>query len=61
MLSQRGIDPEAHIKAMKDFYEMADKAGIVFDGDPRRTARSGSLQAPVGYIRPREDDADSED
>lgn len=60
MLSARGIDPEEHIQSMAAFYKMADDKGIVLDGDPRRTARSGTLQAPVGYIRPRED-ADSED
>lgn len=56
MLSSRGIDPEAHIEEMRQFYEKADAAGLVLDGDPRRTARSGGLQPAAGYLRPRDDD-----
>lgn len=58
MLAQRGIDPEEHIAAIAAFFEKADAKGLVFDGDPRRTARSGTLQTPVGYVRPRDDDED---
>lgn len=56
MLSSRGINPDSHIKEMAEFYAKADKAGLVLDGDPRRTARSGGLQPATGYVRPRDDD-----
>ena len=55
MLSSLGIDPDRHLKEMADFFEKADGLGLVFDGDPRRTAGSGALQAPTGYVRPRGD------
>ena len=56
MLSARGIDPDAHLDEISDFFKKADKLGLVFDGDPRRTAGSGALQAPAGYVRPRSTD-----
>ncbi|MBJ7446842.1 MAG: phage portal protein [Brevundimonas sp.] len=56
MLSSRGINPDSHLAEIAAFYEKADKLGLVLDGDPRRTARSGSLQPATGYVRPRDDD-----
>lgn len=53
MLSSLGIDPDEHLAEMAEFYRKADALGLVFDGDPRRTAGSGALQAPTGYVRPR--------
>lgn len=55
MLSARGIDPDEHIAEIAAFFAASDKAGLVFDGDPRRTARSGALQTPTGYVRPQAD------
>lgn len=54
MLSSRGLHPERHLAEMAAFYAMADKLGLVLDGDPRRTARSGGLQPAAGYVRPRD-------
>jgi capsid protein len=56
MLNQRGIDPAEHVAEIAAFFEMADKAGLVFDGDPRRTARSGTLQAAVVPADPTDED-----
>lgn len=58
MLAQRGLDADEHLDAIAAFFAKADKHGLVFDGDPRRTARSGTLQTPTGYVRPRDDAED---
>ena len=49
-LSERGINPERHIKEIAAFNELADAAGVVLDTDPRRVTDTGVLQAAVGYI-----------
>lgn len=58
MLSARGLDPDQHLKAMAEFNDLVDRLGLVLDGDPRKTARSGALQPPAGFARPRDDSED---
>lgn len=46
MLKERGInDTEAHIQQIVEDNKLVDEAGLIFDGDPRKTAKAGA--APV--------------
>ena len=60
-LRARGHDPVAHVEAIGDWITMTDKAGLVLDTDPRRTAGSGNLQPAAGYVRPTGDATDQTD
>lgn len=43
MLKERGInDTEAHIELIKQDNQSIDEAGLIFDGDPRKTAKAGA-------------------
>lgn len=51
MLKERGInDTEAHIQQIVEDNTMVDDAGLIFDGDPRKTAKAGAaaVAAPSG-------------
>lgn len=51
MLKERGInDTQAHIQQISEDNAMVDDAGLIFDGDPRKTAKAGAaaVAAPAG-------------
>lgn len=48
MLKERGInDTEAHIEQISEDNARLDKAGLVFDGDPRMVGKAGAGVAPA--------------
>ena len=51
MLKERGInDTEAHIQQIVEDNKLTDAAGLIFDGDPRNTAKAGAaaVASPTG-------------
>lgn len=46
---ERGIDPEALLRQIKEDIDLFDKYGLVLDIDPRRTTSSGQMQSVPGF------------
>ena len=49
-LTERGVNPEEHVDAIKAWLALTDAAGLALDSDPRRVNGTGALQAPAGYL-----------
>lgn len=45
---ERGIDPRALLKQIKEDADLFDEYGLVLDIDPRRTTNSGQMQSVPG-------------
>lgn len=43
-IARRGYDPEAVMAEWKEFADLMDGMGLIFDSDPRRTAKAGNAQ-----------------
>ncbi len=46
-IARQGFDPEKQIQEIADTAKQTDALGLVLDGDPRTTAKSGIVQTPI--------------
>lgn len=49
-LAERGENVDDHVRAITEWQEQIDAAGIALDTDVRKVMGSGKLQDPVGYL-----------
>ena len=52
MIAKRGLDPVANLTEQAEFLKQAEAAGLVFDSDPARMTKAGTMQGAQGAETP---------